>query len=74
MNNIDVVNMGDGESRIVMMMKFHHANTLHLQIDSVSIMMTVVDILIAYYYLLLPIITTNECIPKKIQNFKETVV
>ena len=64
--------MGDGESRIVMMMKFHHANTLHLQIDSVS--MTVVDILIAYYYLLLPIITTNECIPKKIQNFKETVV
>ncbi len=64
--------MGDDESRIVTMMQFHHANTLHLQIDSVS--MTVVDILIAYYYLLLPIITTNECIPKKTQNFQETVV
>ena len=61
--------MGDDESRIVMMMKFHHANTLHLQIDSVS--MTVVDILIAYYYLLLLIIATNESIPRKNSKLPE---
>ena len=61
--------MSDDESRIVMMMQIHcvciidDANTLCLHHDSVS--MTVVDILIAYYCLLLLVITTCGYIPKK---------
>ena len=51
--------MSDDESRIVMMMQ----NTLHLHHDSVC--MTVVDILIAHYCLLLLVITTYGYIPKK---------
>ena len=48
------------------------ANTLCLHHDSVS--MTVVDILIAYYCLLLLVITTYGYIPKKTTTFRETVV
>ena len=56
------LNISDDDSRIVMMMHIHciciidDANTLCLHHDSVS--MTVVEILIAYYCLLLLVITT----------------
>ncbi len=64
--------MSDDESKIVMMMQIHCI----CKTDIVS--MNVVDILIAYYYLLLLAITTYGCYQdvyqKKHQNFQVTVV